>query len=531
MRKYIDKVLQTHLYDPKRKDTNPILWSDSYKYTQGNMTEDPDFIDGVKQRMIGMYASVEPRKGARDSHVIVAGTQDLGLKLASLRITLEHVHDAIVFCAAHFSTPAHDGRYHFNPYPWLKIVFAHGGILPIKYSAIPDGTIVPVGIPIATIENTDPDCAQMVSHFEPLIMQCLWYPTTCATNALGYSKVIKKALKQTTTPEIMKGWLDFALQCFALRGVTCMEAANVGCGAILYVIKGSDTVPAITHKMKTAGTNSLISYEDMCKQMIAWSVAAIEHNQAMCEGEEGEFKQVKRALAAYPTGILSYVADTFDMRKFVDKVTSGELRDIILGRDGCFVIRPDSCLLDENGSELTPGQTISEILKIMEANLRDHITINSNGFKVLPPQYKIIYGDGLNIPKIEAILAQMILDGWCATNIVFGVGGNFAQRIDRDTERFAMKSSEQTWETVYEDGRETTIEIRNVCKKTPGKISKLGRFHIGVDEHGVPTCYSANDPIASTQESMLKVFNSFESCDSIDVIRSRVNMWREFYGF
>ncbi len=531
MRKYIDWVLRTHLYDPKRTKKNIILLTDSYKESQYNMTLDPDFIDGIKQRIIGMYASIEPRKGARDPHVIVAGTQDLGLKLASIRVTLEDVHDAIVFCAVHFSTPTHDGRYHFNPYPWLKIVFAHGGVLPIKYSAIPDGNIVPVGIPIATIENTDPDCAQIVSHLEPLIMQSLWYPTTCATNALGYSKVIKKALKQTTTPEIMEGWLDFALQCFALRGVTCMEAANVGCGAILYVIKGSDTIPAITHKMKTAGINSLMSYEDMFKLMIAFSVSAIEHNQAMCEGEEGEFKQVRRVLYTYPTGILSYVADTFNMRRFVDTVTSGEFKDIILNRDGCFVIRPDSCLLDENDSELTPEQTIAEILKIMEANLRDHITINSNGFKVLPPQYKIIYGDGLNIPKIEAILTRMILDGWCATNIVFGVGGNFAQRIDRDTERFAMKSSEQTWETVYEDGREPTIEIRNVCKKTPGKTSKQGRFFIGLDEDGVPTCYPENHPIASTQESMLKVFNTPESCDSIDVIRSRVKKWRGFYGF
>jgi nicotinamide phosphoribosyltransferase len=424
MKGYIDFVISSHKLESGLDPNNPIGLSDSYKYTQYNMGYDDDFVDGKKETLVGMYASVEPRKGARDSHVIVAGVQELANKLASIRVTLKDLHDAIVFLAPHFSTPNHDGRYHFNPWPWLVIIYKYDGKIPITVSGLPEGTVVPIGIPIVTIESTDPDCAQIVSHFEPLILQTIWYPTTCATNALGYSKVIKSALKKTTTKEVMNGWLPFALQCFALRGVTCMEAARVGCGAILYVTMGSDTVPAISHDMPTIGSN----------HMIAYSVAAIEHNQAMMQGRTGEFKQVKRVLQAYPTGILSYVADTYDLANFVNQVTSGELKELIMKRDGTFVIRPDSSLLNADGSEMSPAETISQLFKIMENNLADLITVNSKGFKVLPSQYKIIYGDGLNIPKIAGILDLMVLDGWCASNIVFGVGGNFAQRIDRDTE-------------------------------------------------------------------------------------------------
>jgi nicotinamide phosphoribosyltransferase len=198
-------------------------------------------------------------------------------------------------------------------------------------------------------------------------------------------------------------------------------------------------------------------------------------------------------------------------------------------RDGTFVIRPDSSLLNTDGTEMTPAETISVLFKIMETNLSDLIQTNASGFKVLPPQYKIIYGDGLNIPKIASILDRMNLDGWCATNIVFGVGGNFAQRIDRDTERFAMKASEQKF-VIEDEAGNLTYETRDVCKETPGKESKKGRFHIAL-ENGVPKCYKLGDPAVSTQPNMLETFSVngelTKSLDNIDVVRERINTWRD----
>ena len=523
MRAYIDHVIVTHKSDSGPDPNNPILNSDSYKYTQYNMMNDDEFVDGRKETLIQMYASVEPRKGARDSHVVVAGIQELASKLASIRVTIKDLHDAIVFLAPHFSSPVHDGRYSFNPWPWLVIIYKYKGVIPIKLCGFLEGDIVPVGIPITTIESTDPACAQIVSHLEPLILQNVWYATTCATNALGYSKVIKSALKTTASEEVMNGWLPFAYQCFALRGVTCMEAARIGCGAILYITRGSDTVPAISHVMGTIGN----------KNMPGFSVPATEHNQAMMQGRAGEFKQVRRVLKAYPNGIMSYVTDTYCTRNFIHQVTTGELRDLIMARDGTFVVRPDSSLLNADGTEMSPAETIAEILSIMETNLGDLITKNAKGFKELPSQYKIIFGDGLNIPKIAAILDRMIQDGWCASNIVFGVGGNGAQRIDRDTERFAQKSSEQTFLVEHENG-DASIEVRDVCKETPGKESKKGRFHIAL-ENGVPKCFRLGDPAVADLPNMLETYyvngQKVKESDNIDTIRARINTWRDVYDF
>ena len=525
MKKFIDEVLANHKTVHGRNPENVIMKTDSYKLTQYNMGFDEEFDPhtDLKETLIGMFASVEPRKGARDSHVIVAGVQALAKELASIRVTMEDLKDAIVFAQAHFSTPSHDGRYHFNPFPWLKVVLHYGGCLPIKFCALPEGMIVPVAVPLCTIENTDPDCAQIVSHLEPLIMQAIWYPTTVATNALGYSKAIKFALRKTATDDVAGGWLPFALQDFALRGVTGMEAARIGCGAVLYVTMGSDTVPAVCHVMDTMGNG----------QMLGYSVAAIEHNQAMMQGRKGEFKQVKRVLNAYPTGILSYVADTFDLRNFVEQVSSGELRSQIMTRDGTFVIRPDSSMPNDDGTEMSPAETISAIFAILDKNLKDVNTVNSKGFKVLNSHYKVIYGDGLNIPKITSILERMVADGWCASNIVFGVGGNLAQRIDRDTERFAMKASEETF-LVEDSVGNSKVEVRNVCKETPGKRSKEGRFHIATVD-GVTKCFTLGDPTVKDMPNLLELYsqngNICKPLDNIDVVRARVNAYRAALDF
>ena len=514
MKEFIDRVLITKK-PSVNKSPNYILSTDSYKASQFNMFNDEDFDEhGKKERLVSMYAFVEPRKGARDSHVVVAGIHATHNELSSIVITIEDIYDAVIFYAAHFSTPTHDGRYHFNPLPWLKVVLEHKGKLPLKFMGLPEGTIVPVAIPIAVLESMDEDCAQLVSHFEGLVQKAIWYPTTVATNALGYSKAIKAALMKTATVNTMNGWLPFALQDFGYRGATSEDAARIGGGAALYITMGSDTVPAIKYIM-----------DSTTSKMPGYSVAACEHNQMMSKGRDGEFDMVKRLLKNYPTGILSVVADTYDVKNHVETVSSGEIRKLIMERDGTYVIRPDSQMLNDDGTEMTPAETISAIFAILDKNLKDVNTVNERGFKVLNTHYKVIYGDGLNIPKITSILERMVSDGWCASNIIFGVGGNLLQRIDRDTERFAMKASQQVFKIENIDGT-SYCETRDTCKETPGKESKKGKFHV-YEVDGEIRWTVVKNPTISDVPNML----TRSRPNTIEEIRERVNYWRNKYGF
>lgn len=47
-------------------------------------------------------------------------------------------------------------------------------------------------------------------------------------------------------------------------------------------------------------------------------------------------------LAAFPTGAVSAVADSYDVWNFLDGHLGTDLRSAVEGRDGCLVVRPDS---------------------------------------------------------------------------------------------------------------------------------------------------------------------------------------------
>jgi nicotinamide phosphoribosyltransferase len=47
-------------------------------------------------------------------------------------------------------------------------------------------------------------------------------------------------------------------------------------------------------------------------------------------------------LAEYPEGLVSVVADSYDLFNFLDNVIGDELKSTIEARKGVFVVRPDS---------------------------------------------------------------------------------------------------------------------------------------------------------------------------------------------
>ena len=103
-------------------------------------------------------------------------------------------------------------------------------------------------------------------------------------------------------------------------------------------------------------------------------------------------------------------------------------------------------------------------------------TINSKGYKVLNPKVGLIWGDGIDIAGINRVLEAAKKIGFAAENLVFGMGGGLLQKINRDTQRFAFKSSAQmrngVWHDVYKDPIDGS------------KSSKRGRLVLLQNEEG-----------------------------------------------
>lgn len=167
-----------------------------------------------------------------------------------------------------------------------------------------------------------------------------------------------------------------------------------------------------------------------------------------------ETAQTLRLLKLYPTGILSYVADTFDFFRVLTEVLP-KVKPEIMAREGKLVIRPDSgdpadiiCGTMRNVGDRVGGYEASPEEKGAIELLWDEFggTVNEQGYKVLDEHVGLIYGDSMHFDRINEINRRLAEKGFASTNWVAGLGSYGYQYQTRDTFGFAMKATNVTIE-------------------------------------------------------------------------------------
>lgn len=330
------------------------------------------------------------------------------------------------------------------------------GYLPIEVKALPEGTTVPMGVPVLTIWNTDPKFYWLTNFLETLISNLLWKPMTSATIAHQYRKNLTKwALK---TDENSVSFVDFQGHDFSMRGMDSpLATMTSGLGHAVSFL-GSDSLPVIHAARK---------YYD-AEDGVVHSVNATEHS-VMCAGsKDDEIGTFRYLMKQFPTGILSVVSDTWDLWRVLTEYLP-KLKEEILERDGKLVIRPDSgnpvdiicgtVIYDTKGDyEIAKSHENELIERTVQAKgvielLWDTFggTINDQGYKVLNPKIGAIYGDSITLDRAEQICQRLEAKGFATTNIVLGIGSFTYQYNTRDTFGFAMKA---TYVEVDGEGRE-----------------------------------------------------------------------------
>jgi nicotinamide phosphoribosyltransferase len=341
------------------------------------------------------------------------------------------------------------------------------GYLPIRVKSIPEGTLVPIRVPVLTIYNTDPKFYWVTNYLETLISNLLWKPMTSATIAYQYKKVLTQWAEKTN-PEA-KEFVQWQGHDFSMRGMDSVDAViSSGLGHLTSFL-GTDSLPAIYGARKYYGEIGFIG----------GSVPATEHSVMCAGGKEDEIETFRRLLKTYPTGILSVVSDTWDLWKVCTEhiVT---LKEEILARDGKLVIRPDSgdpvdilCgytpkhwaldhRLESYGCPESKG--VIELLWDVFGG-----TVNAQGYKVLDPHIGAIYGDSITIDRASEICTRLAAKGFASTNVVLGVGSFTYQYNTRDTFGFAMKATyvefkKEFYTTSESVGTGYVIEGREIFK-------------------------------------------------------------------
>jgi nicotinamide phosphoribosyltransferase len=413
-----------------RAMANLILGTDSYKHSH--------FLQYPPEaRTISAY--VEARANPFSDRVLFFGLQAWLRDALAQPISAADIAEAQSLCLTH-GVP-------FNRAGWDVILADHGGMLPLDVRALPEGWLVPTGVPLVEVENTDPRLPWLTTFVETALLRAVWYPSTVATLSWHCRRVILAGLERTS--EDPAGQVPFKLHDFGARGVSSAQSAALGGMAHLVSFQGTDTMEALIAARRWYDAD-----------MAGFSIPAAEHSTMTSWGRARESEAYAHMLAMFAGEgqMVAVVSDSYDLDAALGTIWGGTLRDAVLARHGTLVVRPDS------GDPVeTPLRTI--------ATLWDRFggTINARGFRVLDPHVRVIQGDGMTLATITRLIERLIDAGFAIDNIAFGMGGGLLQQVNRDTLRFAMKAN------AMRDDQGQWHDIAKTPATDPAKASKPGR--------------------------------------------------------
>lgn len=301
-----------------------------------------------------------------------------------------------------------------NTYKIDKIENLHKlGYLPIEIVALPEGTIVPMHVPMFGITNTHKDFAWLPQALESLVSAEMWHPMLAATVGKTYRDIVNYYYDLTCDDSIPK---SKALGAFDFRGEECLESAvKAGAGWCLSFLNTA-TVPTIPYLEKNY-------FCDCTKEDVAYGSPSTEHS-VMCSNyaiDGDEITLLRRLLTEiYPNTSFSAVLDSYDYWNVINNILP-QLKTEIMNHNGCMLMRGDS------------GDCVEVVTKTV-FKLWDEFggTINSKGYKVLDPHVKAIYGDSITVQRCEEIYKILMENGFSCSNVALGVGSFSFQCIEED---------------------------------------------------------------------------------------------------
>lgn len=416
---------------------NLILNTDSYKtshfvqYPKGT-----EYVSSYIESRGGIYPKT-----------LFFGLQIFIKQYLTKPITLTDINEAEEILAMHGMPFNYDG--------WLYILNEHNGYLPLDIEAVQEGTLVPTGNVMVQVVNTDPKCAWLTSYIETALLRAVWYPTTVATVSKNCHSIISHYLSETADN---LDSLPFKLHDFGARGASSQESVEIGSLAHLVNFMGTDSLAAIVTARRY--------YK---KDMAGFSIPAAEHSTITSWGREGESAAYTNMLKRFggKGKMVAVVSDSYDIWNAIDNIWGNELKSQVENMGGTLVIRPDSGV---------PVEIVPEAIeRLMD---KFGFITNAKGYKVLPDYVRLIQGDGVSATSIEAILYEMKKRGLSAENVAFGMGGELLQKVNRDTQRFAMKTSaiciNGEWKEVYKDP--ITDRVKRSKKGRLALIKQDGQF-------------------------------------------------------
>lgn len=456
------------------------------------------------------------------------------------------------------------------------------GYLPIEIGCLAEGTRVPIRsafelpegqcqVPFMYIINTHPDFAWLTEFLESVTSSEVWYPMAIANQAYYYRQIVNKWYGTTGCDRDTR---KSAISEFGFRGGKCSDAAIKASSAFLTSFNKTATIPAIKYIHDYYGDQ----YKDIAGGMISTEHSVMCSNFAVDGDEETFLKKLFSEI--YPGGAVSVVMDTYDYWANLKRCGVGELKDIIMHRDGTVFFRGDSgdpidiiCgvkperyktlaqvrlsrapiyvgepfyvedegryykLVKEDGKDVyeTVNEKPVEVMGTVEL-LWDMFggTVNKAGYKVLDSHVRAIYGDSITPTRANEMYRRLAEKGFAACNVALGAGSFSTQCAEtkdgrlfpftRDSYGIAIKAS---WCANETKGEERQLFKNPKTDTGKFKKSQKGLIYVTKNNNGEIVAYDGynTETLPKTGNLLQPIFKDGKMLKEVTLgeVRSRLH--------
>lgn len=456
------------------------------------------------------------------------------------------------------------------------------GYLPIEIGCLAEGTRVPIRsafelpegqcqVPFMYIINTHPDFAWLTEFLESVTSSEVWYPMAIANQAYYYRQIVNKWYGTTGCDREAR---KSAISEFGFRGGKCSDAAIKASSAFLTSFNKTATIPAIKYIHDYYGDQ----YKDIAGGMISTEHSVMCSNFAVDGDEETFLKKLFNEI--YPAGAVSVVMDTYDYWENLKRCGVGELKDIIMHRDGTVFFRGDSgdpvdiiCgvkperyktlaqvrlsrapiyvgepfyvedegryykIVKEDGKDVyeTVNEKPVEVMGTVELlwNMFGG-TVNKAGYKVLDSHVRAIYGDSITPTRANEMYRRLAEKGFAACNVALGAGSFSTQCAEspngrlfpftRDSYGIAIKA---TWCADETKGEERQLFKNPKTDTDKFKKSQKGLIYVTKNNNGEIVAYDGynTENLPKTGNLLQPIFRDGKMLKEVTLgeIRSRLH--------
>lgn len=396
------------------------------------------------------------------------------------------------------------------------------GYLPIRIKALEEGSFVPIGVPMFTIENTHPDFFWLPGYLETPLSSLIWQPMTDATIADKYKRILLHYAELSGCNDGNKVFNQGGD--FSMRGMGSPEAAFRSTPGHLLSFGSSATVPAREYVM---------CYYNASPDVIAYAPST-EHSVMESYGRDEKNATLRLIKEVYPSGTITIVCDTYNLWNYVDTVlTDPEVKVAILNRNGKVNIRPDSgdpvkiiCgdpdVTEENIYERLKGFS-ETVNKGLVQRLYEIFggTKNEKGFIELDPHIGSVYGDSITPERAIEICEGLMKKNFVTVSVGLGIGSYTYQYMTRDTLGFALKGTAEIldgeFKAIYKDPATDTDKFKKSQKGIVAVVFENDEYKL-IDN-------LTSDTVLDVKENLLKdvfVNGDFVRTQDFEDIRKKV---------